>query len=240
MNEAIADVATQAKLFKDSMVIPLVCGQEIYNLPDNILELSHCTYNWLPLPLRTSGYMNHHREPDWRYTITNQDITMAVFDEFKRRQIRVYPRPFGDYTANLAEFDSYYGVTTAISGYEVTPAYGVVSTLCDPEVNSESLNSLYGVLVNLATVKGFVIYYTYCPDKVTGIEQDVPIDECFDTALKHYVISLALRNDLDVTNRSLANEEMVFYDRALDVVKELASTDSVSARDFETAYNPMG
>jgi len=38
----------------------------------------------------------------------------------------------------------------------------------------------------------------------------------------------------------MASEELVFYSRELDVIKKLASTDSVAADSFESHYNGIG
>jgi len=242
LNQGITDIAIQSGLFKNTTTIALNNGQEMYTLPESILRLSHCSYNWRPLPLVTSGWMDHNREPDWRYTITKNalGITHVVFDEIKRRQLRVYPRPFGDYQAVYELMDSPYGVTVAIDDYEMDTPYGVIGSIVDPDVNAESLTELYGVLAGMAVAEAVIIYYTECPELPTAIDQDPPIDGCFDTALKYYVCAMALRNDIDTQNRSMANEELVLYQRDLDEIKDLADTDSVSAANFESHYNAMG
>ena len=240
LNQGIEDIALQTELFKNSSAIALVNGQEVYNLPCSLLRVKHCTYDWKPLPLRSSGWMSANSETDWRYRTSSNGITAAVFDEVSRRQIRVYPRPFGNYGVEYSAEDGAYGVTVGISDYEFIDDYGVVGTLADPDVNAELQNSTYGVLSSIGEAQAFVVYYTECPPLPESVDDDLPIDSCFDTILKHYVVAMALRNDLDAQNRSMANEELVFYQRGLDVIKDIAVTDSVSAPWFESHYNPMG
>jgi len=240
LNQGITDIAIQSGLFKNSSAIALKNGQEIYTLPDTILRLSHCTYDWKPLPLRSSGWMDHNRETDWRFTVSEDDITHVVFDEIKRRELRVYPRPFGDYDAMYELMDSPYGVVVAIDGYDIDQPYGVIGNIVDPDINAESKDNLYGVLAGMTVAQAIIIYYTECPPLPTAIDQDPPLDICFDTALKYYVVAMALRNDVDAQNRSMANEELVLYQRDLDEIVRLASTDSVSAPNFESHYNAIG
>lgn len=241
LKEGITDIAIQSRLFKNSVAIPLVSGQEVYKLPDNLLEISHVTYDWELLPLVTSRWMSQNREPDWRYTISNTGrITHCVFDEIKRREIRVYPRPFGDINLEYTTIDSVYGVTTSVEGYTLDSVYGVVGTIIDPQVDSESSNNLYGVLTGMAVAEAFVVYYTECPELPECVDDVLPLDKCFDTALKHYIIAQALRNDLDVQNRAMGVEEFEFYQRSLNEIKEIAVTDSVESHWFESHYNAMG
>lgn len=240
LNQGITDIAIQTGLFKNSTAIAINNGQDVYALPDSMLRLSHCTFDWRTLPLRSSSWMDHNREPDWRLTSTEGDITAVVFDEIKRRELRLYPRPFGDYDAVYEIMDSVYGVTVDIEGYDMDTPYGVIGTIVDPDINAESLSNLYGVLAGMAVADAIIIYYTECPPLPTAIDQDPPVDVCFDTALKYYVCAMALRNDIDVQNRSLANEELVLYNRDLDVIKSLATTDSVSAPSYESHYNAIG
>lgn len=240
LNQGITDIAIQSGLFKNHTALSIVNGKDIYTLPESILRLSHCTYDWRPLPLRTSGWMDHNREPDWRFTSTDGEIIYAVFDEVRRRELRLYPRPFGDYAPVFETIDSVYGVTVDIEDYEINTPYGVVSSIADPDIQAESLDSVYGVLVSMEVANAVIIYYTECPPLPTGIDQDPPLDLCFDTALKYYTTAIALRNDVDVQNRSMANEELILYQRDLDEIKSLASTDSVSASSFESHYNALG
>ena len=92
----------------------------------------------------------------------------------------------------------------------------------------------------MAVAQAFVVYYTECPQLPECVDDILPLDKCFDTALKHYIIAQALRNDLDVQNRQMGAEELEFYIRALNEIKDIADTDSVGAQWFESHYNPMG
>lgn len=240
LRKGMQDIATKTHLFKNSVAIPLESGRYIYELPKNLLEVSHCTYDWEPLPMRSSGWMDKNRECDWRYTTTTQGPQLVVYDEIKRQQLRLYPRPFGQYNTEQAELLGPYGVTTGIADFDIDTPYGVASTILDPDVHAESASSIYGVVSGMVVAQAFVVYYTECPPLPYSIDEAPMLDECFDMALEHYVVARALRNDVDVQNRNMANEEFVLYQRALDAIAELAETDSVSSPNFESHYNPMG
>ena len=240
LNQGISDIAIQSGLFKNQIAIAINNGQEIYTIPDSVLRVSHCTFEWKPIPLVSSGWMNANKEPDWRFTVTEDCITHVVFDEVKRKELRVYPRPFGDYDPVYTLMDSVYGVTVDIDEFTFDTPYGVIGTITDPDIQAESLTELYGVLASMAVADAMIIYYTECPPLPTAIDQDPPLDSCFDTALKYYVVAMALRNDIDTQNRSMANEELVLYQRDLDEIVRLANTDGVSAPSFTSHYNPMG
>lgn len=240
LNQGIIDIAIHTGFFKDNVAVALMNGIDTYQLPDNVLRVSHCQYGWEPIALVSSGWMDHNRETDWRYTVTDGDITKVVYDEVERQQLRVYPRPFGDYNTEYAEMDSVYGVTTGITGYGIDPDYGVVGSIVSPDVNAEAQNSIYGVLVGMALAEALIVYYTKCPPLPTSVDQDPPLDPCFDTALKYYVTAIALRNDVDTQNRAMGNEEFILYKRDLDIIEGLTTEDSVSAPSFESHYNPMG
>ena len=246
LNSGIKDIALQTKLFKSNIVLPILEGVSVYALPSSVLRVSHCSYNWKPLALKSTGWMDHNKERDWKFTsiVRTSDsdkdyIKYAVFDDVKRRELLVYPRPFGEFDTSYVASDVY-GVTTALEEYTFDPLYGVVNTLVDSEIVSENNPGLYGILTDLVDSEAFIVYYTECPELPMCVTDDPPLDSCFDNALTFWITSRALRNDLDTQNRSMANEELEFYLRDLREIGGLASTDSVSAPSFESTYNGIG
>ncbi len=244
LNLGIRDIAKQTNLFKMIIQVPLENGRGIYILPDGLLSLSHVTYKSEPLPLRSSGYMDRNYAVDWRtegVELPDGDLLEAIFDEVKRKELAVYPRPFGDFTVIYVSVPDEYGIFSSLEDYTQSPdVYGVVGALVDTEIALEVQDSYYGVVTAVEEAASLTIYYSRCPPLPSTTADDYELDECFDMALKFYICGTALRNDLDVENRKMASEEFTLYQREVDLINDLATTDSVSASSFESAYNPIG
>jgi len=240
----IQDIAKQTGLFKNIIQVPLDNGRGIYILPDGILRLSHVTYNNLPLPLRSSGYMDKNYSVDWRtkgVELPDGVLLEAIFDEVKRKELAVYPKPFGDFTVLYVSVPNEYGLFSTLEDYTQSPdVYGLVGALVDTEIAQEIQTSSYGVVTAVEEAASLTIYYTRCPPLPTATVDTFELDECFDMALKFYICGIALRNDLDVENRNMATEEFKLYQRDLDAIIDLAHADSVSASSFESHYNGIG
>jgi hypothetical protein len=237
----IKDIAKQTRLFKDIVVVPLKSGTGTYILPDGILSLSHVTFKKKLLPLVTSGFMTANYRIDWKtesVELPEGDLETAIFDEVKRKELAVYPRPYGDM---LQYYDSGpYGLVGGITDYLQDSEYGLVADLIDLDVDETVQTSFYGVISVLANQGSLTVYFCECPPLPETIEDDLQLDECFDPALKFYICGIALRNDLDVVNRQIASEEFTLYEREITVIYDLAVTDSVDAPWFESPYNPIG
>ena len=241
---AIKDIAIQSDLFKNIIQVPLDNGRGIYILPAGILTLSHVTYLGKPLPLVSSGWMIANKEVDWRskgVILPDGELELAIFDEVKRKELAVYPRPFGDFTIYYVSVPNEYGVASAISDHtNYLTDYGVIGHLVDLEISEELQDSYYGVVPAIEEAASLTIYYSRCPPLPSEIDDDFELDECFDTALKFYICGTCLRNDVDAENRQMASEEFTLYQRDLDAIIDLAHVDSVAAPWFESHYNPMG
>lgn len=242
---AIRDIAVQTHLFKNITQVPLDNGRGIYILPDGLLTISHVVWDDELLPLRTSGYMDQNYETDWRAQTVDLEnggqLVCAVFDEVKRKQLAVYPKPFGDFSEIYVSSPSEYGIFSSLVDYDQSPdEYGVVAYLTDSEIDEEVQTSLYGVVTGVEGSGSLTVYYSRVPTLPTSINDDIELDECWDAALKFYICGICLRNDVDIANRQMASEEFTLYQREIDAIMALAEVDSVSAPWFESHYNPMG
>jgi len=243
----IADIAKQSGLFKDRVVVPLINGRDIYKLPDGLLTVSHCTFNQETLPLVTSGWMDKNYHSQWRQDTVELNLAIeqglleqAIFDEVKRKQMGVYPRPFGDMMVWYTSVPNEYGLVGGMDEYTQPSSYGVIAELIDSDFAEELQDSAYGVVTAIVEQGSLTVYFTECPPLPDDIDDEMQLDSCFDTALKFYICGICLRNDTDAQNRQLASEEFTLYERELEAIIELAHTDSVDAPWFESHYNPMG
>lgn len=240
---AIKDIAKQTGLFKNIVIVPLKNGLGVYKLPDGILQLSHVTYKKVQLPLVSSGHMTANYHPDWRVDtvdLPEGNLETAIFDEVKRKELAVYPRPFGQFEEWYPSVPNEYGVAAGITDFTQSVYYGVIAELIEDGVIDDLQDSYYGVVTAIVEEGSLTVYFTECPPLPNTINDELPLDECFDSALKFYVCGMALRNDLDVANRNMASEEFKLYERDLDAIVDLAHTDSVATLWFESHYNPMG
>jgi len=244
---AIKDIAIQTNLFKMIITIPLKNGTSIFKMPEGILNLSHVTYDREDLPLRSSGWMSANREIDWRtkaVLLPDGELEFAVYDEVKRRELSTYPRAFGDfqqpYFSEPNEFGLVGDLTVPAGLYDQLSPYGVIAELVDSDMSDDIQTSYYGVVTAVEEGEVLTIYYSRCPPLPATMADEFELDECFDAALKFYICGTALRNDLDINNRTMASEEFALYQRDIDAIIDLAHVDSVAAAWFESHYNSMG
>ncbi len=245
---AIKDIAIQTNLFKNIIDIPLIDGTATYQMPDGILNLSHVTYLGEALQLVSSGWMLANKEIAWRSRTvdltTGGKLELAIYDEVKRKQIAVYPRPFNNFTSSYVSEPNEYGLVgnleTEEGLYDQPSPYGVIDELVDSSKSADIQTSAYGVVTAIEDEGVLTIYYSRCPPLPIDINDDFELDECFDAALKFYICGTALRNDVDAQNRQFGAEEFALYQRDVDAIIQLAHVDSVAAAWFESHYNPMG
>lgn len=244
---AIKDIAIQTNLFKMITTIPLINGRSVFKMPDGILNLSHVTYDNELLPLVSSGWMTANKEVDWRtktVIIPPGPLELAIYDEVKRKQIAVYPRPFGDFSEPYVSVPNEYGLVGALAidneYYSQETYYGVVNEFIDSDMARDIQDSYYGVVTAVQEDAILTIYYSRCPPLPETINDDLELDECFDNALKFYICGICLRNDVDQQNRIMASEEFTLYQREIDAIIQLAHVDSVASNWFESHYNAMG
>ena len=239
---AIKDIATKSHIFKNQVNIALRNGISVYELPAGLLRVSHMTYANEQLPLVTSGWMLHNASPDWRtdvIEVPRQCLKFGVFDEIKRQELALYPRPFGSFEYSYSSLPTPYGIVTDIEEYDQLSYYGAVADI-QSEGISEAQTSYYGVISDITEVDFVTVYYSECPRLPYVVTDTLPIDESFDSTLKFFITGMALRNDVDQMNRQIASEEFALYERDLEALIDLADTDSVAAPWFESHYNPMG
>jgi len=178
-------------------------------------------------------------------------VAALIFDNRNLDQIRVYPIPnegiaennYPFENAGTIEFagDEYFGVVTGLTGepdYTFDSVFGEVTQLFDPSIQSEQIDD-FGFVTDIVDSTGAVnIWYTRIPDTLTDVLDELEMPSMFDTALKHYVVAHAFRDDLDVQYRDMAAESMQLYNRELDVAKNTNSTNGTSnANNFRSTYS---
>jgi hypothetical protein len=243
LQDGIKDIAIHTNLYKHIKTIPLISGESTFQMPAGTLNLSHVTYKSELLPLKSSGYMEANYAPDWRthtVELPDGDLKLAIYDEVKRCEIATYPRPFGDFSVFYDNVPNEFGLVGALEFegalYPQDSYEGLVNEFVDSDMARDIQDSYYGVVTAVEEIEILTIYYSRTPPLPTATDDDLEIDECFDRALRHYIVGMCLRNDLDQQNRQFGAEELTIYQREVDGIIQLSHVDSVAANAFESHY----
>lgn len=264
INSGQRDIAKQANLFKGTSVIPLVKGQEIYQLPDDCIALRTVTYKGFKLPMVATKFMdnlgnaesgfgdyfNYNSQTysrrissapvDWRnQSVSDGEILYAIYDFDKERELRVYPRPFNDDLQDAWVFDSSFGATDTVSDATMDDVFGVLNDVFDTAKASKNIDT-FGVVADSADIVALTVHYTKAPPAVTSTSDELSISSIYDDTLQYWVTGKALRNDLDVQNRMFGAEELQLYQRDLEIVIARAMADNVTSQHHQSLYRGMG
>lgn len=217
VDEAQRDICRQTKILKGKATINIIPGQYLYALPVDCLALDRVVFNSSKLPILSHDEMDNML-PTWEDDIVDTlRIDYIVYDKLAQRQIRIYPIPANnvDVSVDLS------GITVSIEGYTLEDLYGVITTV---EIEPSEIITVG------ASIASLVIYYIRQPNKVDSIEDDLDLIDTYDNAIKYYVVGKALRDDMDAQNRTVASEELGFYERELIEIRK----DSM----YNTTKNP--
>lgn len=264
LNEGQRDLASHVKMFRDSTHIPLIAGQNIYQLPDSLITILRVSYEGRKLPLKSHYEMDnppieitrHNTSPyqtfnqvdfddvqksDWLEDTTEKDITAIVYDKLNRNTIQVYPRPLGPFVESVDDV-SLYGLTTEVieDGNFVTgSSYNILTDLVDDNTTVVDPSTY-----NNQTVSALLIYYTKLPDNILLANiatADPALSPQWDKALHCYVAGNALKEDVKELNRKMGEAELKYYFRELAKAEELQTENFIeSMEDRQTHYDGMG
>mgnify|MGYP003633362349 FL=1 len=176
-------------------------------------------------------------------TDTGSAVEALIYDRRNIDEIRVYPIPGEGITQNDYTFETdnpafegaeLLGVTTDITNYSFDTVFGVVTDLYDPQIQLENFISDFGVLTGVNDSKSALhIWYIRIPvGDITSVSSELSIPSMFDTALKHYVVSMAFDDDYDTRFAEKAQKAAALYERELGIVKETESHGAT--RDSQT------
>lgn len=256
LDEGYKVLTTKAKMLRSKAEIPLAVGISEYTVPPTrtprvtVVTATGATMVVSASPLayavpndihKFTRAVNHLGEPITFISHTEADrlfganwgvatgptVQYLIFDKQDQNKFRVYPIPdnsiTGPTTAQLATLNSLYGITVA-GGLEST--YDLMS-------------SPFGVVVGVSQVSNtsFTLYYVRMPRSITQVTDNLETSEAYDAALKFYICGMALRDDKDVQNRSLGNEELRFFtDGLTEAIKESSLDFSANETKYDVPY----
>lgn len=246
IDEAQKDIAMKADLLRSHIEIAIIADQNVYTLPDEAFKVTRAigshgasvstdtSIDRYRIPVKSHHQMDN-LDPAWETTIGN-GIEAIVFDKLDPTKLKIYPIPDTSDEVSDHTFTSDYGVVVLSTGDTFTSDYGIVVDISTSATLSATFSSDLGVVVDMASVlTSLLVYYNKVPAQIDNsgvIDTDVTLEihYIFDKAIKHYIVGHALRDDQDAQNRSLGNEELMFYK------EELAEALKQSARDFTDGH----
>ncbi len=258
LDEGQQDVAKHTKILKGEVDLLVNIDQAIYDLPSDVWLLTRAAYNNCKIDFYSHSQLDHlvktqalnqnYSDNNTYYssgaitssscweTDTGSKVEALVYDRRNMEQIRIYPivNSNEDVTFDSDNNDfigsELLGVTTGIDNYTFNSAYGVVTEIYDPNVES-TFNSVFGVLTGVAAGR-LHLWYVRMPSTVTDISSELEIPKMFDTALKHYVVSNAFDDDYDTRVAEKAQKAAALYERELGIAQDTQAKDGI--RDGQT------
>lgn len=224
LNTAQNEIATKCSLIKRTVILSVFKGQATYVLPDDIIWLERAYYDGKPLRMldyKSVDNCNRDRE----------GVPSAIiFNKHPQNQIVLYPKPTTTAEAQIKLPDEILGVATDLAelNTKIYDKYGIITDIEAPnleiEVDSQfgGINEIHQVLYPLE------VYYVAEPKKVMSLDEDPEIGPTCDKALKLYIVSAALLDDMDTQNRQNAAVYAQYYNDALNDIKKHAARDHIN------------
>ena len=265
LDEAQKQLVLEAYLLRTKTAHRLIPGVAEYSLPSDCLALNRATHNGIDLPFISHEELDSLSSRDATYTSEDNDSweeaedkeTLAlVYDKLNPGKYKVYPIPTGEGSASLElesqnDTEPLYGCIITADGdtFSIDSVYGAVirsiTDLTTPTYTTDEYNvnpvigDAYGFSVTLDDdPDDIILYYYQWPVAITATSDELEVDQIWDTALKHYIVGMALRDDKDTQNREVGNEELILYKAQVNQAKGLASNDFTKRRThYNTLYN---
>jgi hypothetical protein len=212
-NEAISNINGLVKAIRGKTTVPLLGGINTYTLPSSVQRLTKALYNGQALEFKS------HEEMDAIEALWEEDVgdtpQYIVYDKINNNQLRIYPTP----NSEIVGLDTF-GVITNLDDITVSPVFGVMT----------------GIYEDLS---GLVIYYIQRPPLVTSMAAECPLSDSWDTAIRHYVCAVTLRDDKDTQNRQFGNEEYQLYNNEIKTGYIANSKDYTAGNFYATDYRRL-
>ncbi len=257
VSEGQQDIVKQSKILRSSFTLLASADKAVYDLPTDVWQLTRASYKGIELPFRTYDefdYSNNNykstntysRAPDFSsYYPDNYSWTETkgpkpealVYDRVNMHQVRVYPIPNENISDNTYYFTSDLGVVTDINGAIFNSLFGVITNITATDY-SVYFDTFYGVLTNVQeAVAPIVIHYFKTVGELETVNSNLLTPPMFDVALKHFVVSQALRDDIDIQNRQMGAEAFTLYNRELELAKSTSAINNVTNRERTISYS---
>ena len=244
LNDGLADIAKTTILFIDTLWVPVINNVVDYDLSDKVIKIHRVEYMDEVIEQRTFEEMDSvpftnrlsksqsvsngnnfgdnliPRSTKWQQDKGTRPLAI-IYNKQSQGQFKIYPIVENANNTNYI-FNQLYGIITGISYSEV-------------QFITADLFGDLGALEQLSALK---LYYTRKHPKITDINAEIEIDDLALEPLAHYIAGRALRDNADVQNRSMGNEELEFYKNSLSDYS-IEKANNFGTRVHETEYRPL-
>lgn len=234
LSDAQKDISIRARLIRSRVQVQLYTDIAEYALPDNCWSVSRVTLNDSPLDLTTYDILDDSVSSTWQ---SHKSLLpeAIVYDRANQAVFRVYPIPSGEQVTAFSTFNSVLGVVTDIAAADPFSEFGIVTDLEIPDYNTQI--SAFGAITDIDELLPMLeVQYFATSNTLVNTSTPLQVPTLFDNAMKYYVTSMALRDDLDTQSRQVGSEEFRLYERELELAMKLSSTNFTEPRAREVKY----
>jgi len=192
LNNCLKDLSKNTILFTNTGYAAIVDQVVDYDLALTTVKIHRIEYNDEPLKMLTFEEMDK-KKYQWQLD-TGDKPTAIIYNKQNQGQFKIYPIVSNAQDGNIV-FSQSYGIVTAI-------------TYSDLEILFSDILGDLGSYVDTGTLK---IFYTRKHVKITDINDVVNLDDLILSTIAHYIAGHALRDNGDVQNRIVGNEELQMY-----------------------------
>ena len=229
LNEAQELIAVNTKVLRNKLVGTVTAASSIFILPEDCINVLRVEWNGVKLTMKSYDEMDA-LDPNWQSRFGNEP-THVVYDLRLPNKLILWPSlqyseltPLGLLTGLTVPFVTTiadeYGAAESIQGAVLvngSPTYGIITTL---ELAEYSL----------------AIHYAKRPALIIDETSTIELPQLLDTALKQYVVGMALRDNMDTRSREIGAEELTNAAINVKTAIRLLSTDYTAATQYDTTY----
>lgn len=225
LSEAQEQAALVSKALVQRTIMQLVPGTSYLALPEDCSAVLRVDYNGVKLQFKSFEEMDLI-DSNWAAR-TGTVPQYVVYDLRQPNTIALWP------SLIYPELEPY-GLVTSLGSSTIATAQGSANSIPGSVVIGEET---YGIIATIDVQTYSVrVYYAKRPIDVTSLASTIELPQAFDTALKHYVVGFALRDNMDTQNRAVAQEALAQAAAAMQVAIRLTGADFARA-DYSTTYN---
>lgn len=240
LSEAQQDMSIKCLLLKKKYGFSLIDGQDTYRLPTDFIKLETAWVSAEDSRDKVLEVVNYKDVSPFLGSSVGNLPSHILVGLDNRENIKLWPIPKPD-TRNILDTKELFGVLTDFKNVEIDQPFGVITHI---DVADIKQTGTYGIVTDLLKVLGEVhLWYYYKPEYLKSMEDELLVADTCDIGLKHYIVGMAMRDDMDSRNRMAAAEELTLYqlevkrnvsDRAVNFTQNNAN---LLATSFRTGFN---
>ena len=221
LNDGLRDIAKTTILFTRNVFLGISNEVVDYDLSSTVIKIHRIEWLGEPLPFYSFEEMDKKYGKGWQ-SVTGTEPLAIVYNLQNSGCFKIYPIVSNAQNDHMV-FSQTYGIITYIT-------YSDIEFLLEDD---------FGDLGELEETGYLKIFYTRKHPKVTDVNTEIELDDLTLEPLAHYIAGRALRDNTDVQNRTVGNEEINFYMKALEEYS-IEKAGSFGQTKYEVPYNQNG